>query len=290
MSSAPKIWFITGASTGFGRSMTEHLLNKGDIVIATLRKPSALSDLSSKYPATRLLVLKLDVTDQNDITAAFEKARTVYGRIDVVFNNAGVVLVSEIEGTSDEAARSNFEVNFWGAANVSKKAVEFFREVNKPKGGRLLQVTSGCGIKGHPGVAFYSASKFALEGFSESLSKELDPRWDIKVTIIEPGAFRTNVNISSNTTEPVHPAYTDPSLESAKMRTFLAAGHALIDGDPDKAVAVIEKVVHLDDPPMRLPVHKGALAMLREKVRSMIADANKYESWSDDVCVTGANA
>jgi NAD(P)-dependent dehydrogenase (short-subunit alcohol dehydrogenase family) len=138
--------------------MVELLLKKGDKVVATLRKPSDLADLATEYPTSQLVVVKLDVTQSSDISPAFEKARQTFGRIDVVFNNAGQLVMGEVEAVPEEDARKLFDVNFWGAANVTKEAVRFFRDVNSPAGGRLLQVSSLVGIVGGPVLGFYSAS------------------------------------------------------------------------------------------------------------------------------------
>lgn len=138
--------------------MTEHLLKIGHKVVATLRKPEALSDLVARYPSTQLLVVKVDVTNKADVSAAFAKAEEVFGRIDVVFNNAGTMFVAEVESLGETDARDLFEVNFWGATRVTQEAVRFFREVNKPIGGRLLQVSSKLGLVGGPAVGHYSAS------------------------------------------------------------------------------------------------------------------------------------
>lgn len=140
--------------------MIEYVLNKGNIAVATLRKPEVLDDLRANYPPTQLLILKLDVTNPQDITDAFQKTKEVFGRIDVVFNNAGYALIGEVEGTSEEAARSLFEVTFWGADRVAREAIRFFREVNKPGvGGRLLNNSSIVGLNAFPGLGYYSASK-----------------------------------------------------------------------------------------------------------------------------------
>lgn len=139
-SSNSKVWFVTGASSGFGRAVTEVMLQKGDNVVATLRKPAMLDDLTKLYPKNRLLTLPLDVTVPGDITTAFVKAREAFGRIDVVFNNAGLAIVSEAEGMPDDDAKLLFDTLFWGAANVTKEAVTTFRDFNRPPGGRLLQV------------------------------------------------------------------------------------------------------------------------------------------------------
>ncbi|KAG1810556.1 uncharacterized protein BJ212DRAFT_1570059 [Suillus subaureus] len=277
----PKVWFITGVSSGFGRSMTELLLNKGDKVIATLRRPDALSDLSAQFPSSQLLVLQLDVTNSAEVSAAFARAKEAFGRIDVVFNNAGQCVTGELESLSEEEARQMFEVNFWGAMHVSKEAVKFFREMNKPIGGRLLQVSSRLGLVGGPANAFYSASKFALEGLSESLASELDPAWNIKVTIIEPGPFRTKIFKENRRVASQHPAYANPDLPSSQARQFMASDK--IDGDADKAVVAIEKLTHLDDVPMRLPLHRRVVASTRDKIKSLTEDVNNFESWSEDL-------
>ena len=149
---------VTGASSGFGKALAEVVLRKGDIVVATLRTPSVLAPLTKQYPPTQLLLLPLDVTRPFDITAAFTRTQEVFGRLDVVFNNAGYAMVGEVEGTPDADARAVFEVNFWGAVGVSRAAVKFFREVNPPgKGGVILQNSSMAGFFGTPGGAFYCA-------------------------------------------------------------------------------------------------------------------------------------
>lgn len=137
--------------------MTEYLLKIGHKVVATLRKLEAISDLATRYSPTQLLVVKVDVTNEADVTAAFAKAEEVFGRIDVVFNNAGVSIVGEVESVNEADARDLLDVNFWGAVRVTKEAVRFFREVNQPVGGRLLQVSSGV-LEGRAAGGFYVAS------------------------------------------------------------------------------------------------------------------------------------
>ena len=152
---------VTGASTGFGRSIAELVLRKGEIAIATARRPETLSSLTAQYPSNRLLAIRLDVTQPQDIAAAFAQAKDTFGRIDVVVNNAAIAVMGEVEAhDSDEGpVRALFETNFWGAAKVTSEAVRFFREVNDPIGGRLLQISSITGLIGGPGLGYYSASK-----------------------------------------------------------------------------------------------------------------------------------
>lgn len=197
---------VTGTSTGLGRAFTEFLLDQGEIVIATARRPSTLDELVQKYSPDRLLVLKLDITNPEEVSTAFVQAKQAFGRIDVVVNNAGTsIALGEVESQDEEVGRTVIETNFWGTLRVTKEAIKFFRESNPPGvGGRLLQISSYFGVVGGPGPGYYVASKFgecvkmltstcseqhvhedtlipALEGITESLAAELDPAWNIKV-------------------------------------------------------------------------------------------------------------
>ncbi|EIW75707.1 NAD(P)-binding protein [Coniophora puteana RWD-64-598 SS2] len=281
----PRVWLVTGASTGFGRHMTELLLKKGDIVIATLRRPEVLSDLTSAYPSSRLLVLKLDVTKARDVHDAFERGIEAFGRVDVVFNNAGQLCVGELESVDDETARRVMEVNFWGATHVTKEAIRVFREVNSPRGGRLLQVSSRAGLIGTPANAHYTASKHALEGLTESVAQELSPDWNIKITMIEPGPFRTAIFGTNIIHVQQHPAYADPSMPGSQF--IKLACEDFPDGDPIKAVEIIEKVTHLEDPPLRLPLHWHVIAALRDKAKALGKTADDWEKWSDGIYLEG---
>ncbi|EIW75904.1 NAD(P)-binding protein [Coniophora puteana RWD-64-598 SS2] len=278
-----RVWFITGSSSGFGFELTQLLLAQGDIVIATLRKPSALDTLAASYPPSQLLVLQLDVTSAPAVRAAFARAIDAFGRIDIVFNNAGQNCLGEVEAVDEESARRLLDVNFWGATHVTQEAVRVFREVNRPQGGRLLQVSSRLGLVGGPASGFYSASKFALEGLTESLYKELNPAWNIKVSLIEPGPFRTNLTGGGGNVHivPPHPAYEDPSLPSAQFRAFITSG--AVDGDAVKAVKVVERFSRLENPPFRLPLHKRVIASLRDKIGELSRTVEEMEAWSEDL-------
>ncbi|KAF9222386.1 NAD(P)-binding protein [Gyrodon lividus] len=251
MPSTPKVWLVTSSSSDFGRSMVELLLKKGDKVVATLRKPDDLADLAAKYPTSQLVPVKLDVTQSSEIAAAFKMARLAFGRIDVVFNNANQRMIGNVESVSEKDARRLFDA-----------AVRFFRDVNSPPGGRLLQVSSHGGIVGVPATGFHSASKFALEGLSECLAAELDPAWNIKVTIIEPGSFYTKIIEGNMKMTTQLPAYANSTSASSQLRSFFVTG---ADGDADKATATMEKLVHLDNPPLRLPLHKMTVAAVKYK-------------------------
>ncbi|KAG1765756.1 hypothetical protein EDD22DRAFT_978653 [Suillus occidentalis] len=268
-----KVWFITGASTGLGREVAEYALSKGDNVLAALRKPSMLEDLTAKYPASRLVTFLLDVTDTPSIAAAFNEAIAHFNRIDVVLNNAGYYIVSEAEGMSHKAAREMFDVLLWGAENVMREAIRCFRDVNCPVGGQLLNVSSRTAIIPQPGTCL-----------SEGYMSELDPDWHIKITLIEPGLFRTSV-VQNHVTEPVHPAYA--SNASLPTRTYRALYPNIeqthFDGDPTKFAEVVYKLSRLDEPPVRLPLHRVALESARQKGELLLEAAEKWSSWSDDV-------
>jgi len=280
--SLPKVWFVTGSSVGLGRGTVEHLLEQGEKVVATLRKPSAVSDLSAKYPASQLLVVKLDVTSLADIKAAFAKAIETFGRVDVVYNNAGYGSLGEIEGTPDDVARGVFEVNFWGSTNVAREAIRVFREVNKPSGGRLIQASSMAGFTGMAGIGYYSASKHALEGISEALSKELHPSWNIKVTILEIGGFDTRgVKSESLVTVPAHPAYTAPDSVTQGVRNYLAG--PLDFADPKKGGREIRNIAYDDTVGLRVQLGHDVIAVVSGQLEAIQKDIAASGKFSGDL-------
>ncbi|KAI0773187.1 NAD-P-binding protein [Trametes elegans] len=280
--STPRVWLITGSSSGLGLDVVRCVLAKGDIAVATLRRPEVLADLVAQHPAERLLVLKLDVTIPSDITAAFAKAREAFGRVDVVVSNAGYTLLGEIEGTPDDAARAMFEVDFWGAAHILQEAVRFMREVNPPgRGGRIIQITSGTGISGFPGCGFYSAGKHAVEGLAETLAKEADSAWNIKITLIPLGGFVTKAVSTSMVKLPPHPAYLKPGLPSTLSRQAVLAGTPDVKGDTAKAAQALYRLSELQDPPMHLVLGKDAIILARKQWETFSAEIDQYEAWSD---------
>jgi len=278
--SSSNVWFITGASSGFGRATTELALAKGDRVVATLRKPEVLNDLKAKYASDKLLVVKLDVTKHQEILDAFAQAKRAFGKIDIVFNNAGYAIFGEVESVPDETARAMFETNFWGAANVMREAIRFFREENAPGvGGKLLNNSSMVGIAGFPITSYYASTKFALEGLTDGLAKELDPEWNIKITLVEPGATNTTIT-ETFTTTPAHPAYAKP--DSAVTQTRGAFQTMMANGaKTEDAVEVLYRLSQFDQPPLRFPLGKDAVQVIRTQIAAITADVDKYESWSE---------
>ncbi|KAH9849469.1 NAD-P-binding protein [Lenzites betulinus] len=279
--SSPRVWFITGSTSGFGRDITELALSKGEKVVATARRPEALASLQAQHPTSHLLVVKLDVNDAAAIAAAFAQALAAFGRVDVVVNNAAWGVIGETEGARDADVRAMFETNFWGAANVSRAALRVFREANpRGAGGRLLQISSMAGFAGGPAWGYYAATKHALEGLTESVVAELDPAWNIKITLIEPGGFLTSGQDKIVWT-PEHPAYSNPELPSNKIRQL--KDNFPLTGDSKKAAGAFWKIAALEDPPLRVPLGKDSINLLRKKLAFYTADLEKYEYLSEDL-------
>lgn len=247
---------MTGTSSGLGRNLVEEVLATGERVVATTRQASGLASLAAAHSTEKLMVLELDILSNDEIKAAFQKIKKQFGRVDVVVNNAGYALKGEVEAVSDDLALKQMEVNFWGPARISREAVRFFREENPSKvGGHILNISSAGGFNANPAMAYYNASKFALEGFSEALSKEIPSDWNTRVTIIEPGGFRTDWNKGNMNTIPPHPAYAGADTPSSKYRPV----HNLVFiGDPVKAAKAMIEISKAKDPPMRLQLGPDA--------------------------------
>jgi len=286
-SDAP-VWLVTGTSTGFGRALVDILLEAGERVVATLRTPHVLQDLQKKYDSKQLLVLTLDVTNASQVTNVFETIKKSFGRLDVVVNNAGYTYLAEVEAMSDAAANEQMDVLFWGPVRITKAAVKFFREVNPPgKGGRILQMSSIGGFSGMPLSTFYSAAKFALEGFTEGFSKEMLPAWNIKMTIIEPGGHSTDFLGRSAKVLPPPAEYTDPSAPTAQFREFIKAVD--LPGDPIKAAKALLEISKAADPPMRLPLGVDGHQLVEGKCKDMLKELEKWKPLSVSTVRDGAS-
>ncbi|EKM52030.1 uncharacterized protein PHACADRAFT_177433 [Phanerochaete carnosa HHB-10118-sp] len=277
-----RVWLVTGASSGFGRKMTELALEKGDKVIATLRRPSDLDELRSKHAEDTLFVTKLDVTRPEEVLEAFAAGKERFGRIDVVFNNAGRFVVGEAEATPEDMAREMMDVNFWAAARVSREAVRFFREENPPGvGGLLLNVSTEGGVVPQPCVSYYDASKHALEGFTEAFALELDPEWNIKIVLLIPGVFRTPIK-AKGITLPFHPAYTKQTLETRKaIQMLYDPSRPIRVGDTDKVVEKFYEVSELPSPPLRMFLGHDGRERAKAKLDKLLQEFDEYEAWSN---------
>lgn len=185
----PRVFLITGTSSGFGKFYAQEVLDQGDYVVATARDPSSLQGFQNTTPEN-FLAVRLDVTDKKSISDAFDATLAKFSRVDVVVNNAGYGLAGCFEEYTDAQIRQQMEINFFGLLDVTRTAIEVMRDRQTPQGGLIQNVTSIGGQRGVPLFTLYCASKWAVEGFTEALSHELKPEWGIKLTLIEPGGFR----------------------------------------------------------------------------------------------------
>ncbi|MFI7616169.1 oxidoreductase [Nonomuraea terrae] len=266
-----RVWLITGCSTGFGREVALAALAAGDRVMATARRPETLADLA-EIGGDRVSTAALDVTDPASVQAAAQATLAVFGRIDVLVNNAGFTMIGAVEETSMEQLRSLMEVNFFGAAEVTKAIVPLMREQGS---GTIVQMSSLGGRMTYPGLAGYDAAKHALEAFSEALSSELAPL-GVRVLLVEPGMFRTKIT-DNMVLAPENPAY---QATSGGLRQMVAATAGKEPGDPAKAAAAIIKVLDAENPPLRLVLGGDAVDALRAHHESLLADMVTWETLS----------
>ncbi|KAN0091564.1 NAD(P)-binding protein [Tylopilus felleus] len=271
-----RVWLITGTSAGIGQASVKEVIAVGERVAAITRKTSSLSELSASFPSDKLLVLQHDVGNpSHSAEALFENVHKHFGRIDVVVNNAGYGLNSVVEATSDEDARYQFEVNFWGAVRISREAVKYFRD-NKIPAGRIINVSSAAGFVAYPTLAFYCATKFALEGFSEALHKELLPEWNIKVIIVQPGGVRTEWAKGSMVDRPLPPAYDTFDSPAKKMRDLYKTTQPM--GDAVKLSRALITISREANPPLRLPLGADSQRSILDKLDEIKKDV---EQWNE---------
>jgi NAD(P)-dependent dehydrogenase (short-subunit alcohol dehydrogenase family) len=264
-----KTWLITGSSRGFGRELAKAVLDSGDTVVATARRPEQLDDLVQKY-GDRVRAVALDVTDAEAARAAVRTAVDEFGALDVVANNAGYADSAAIEETTDEDFRAQIETNLFGVLNVTKAALPVLRG---QRSGHFLQFSSiGGRVGGTPGMGAYQTAKFAVEGFSEVLGNEVEPL-GIKVTIIEPGAFRTDWGGSSMRIAPVGDDYAQTVGAINDYRLAVDGKQA---GDPARAATIIVDLVRLDEPPRRLLLGSDAVRIAGESSAARAAEAAQW--------------
>ena len=241
------VWFITGCSTGFGRELSVILLKRGYRVVVTARDKAKVDDIVVGHDKTGL-ALALDVDKQEQIGAAVKAAEARFGRIDVLVNNAGYGYLAAVEEGDDADVRAMFDTNFFGLAAMTRAVLPVMRA---QKSGAIVNISSIGGFIGFPGSGYYAATKFAVEGLSEALSKEVTPL-GIKVLIVEPGPFRTDWAGRSLKT-PKHPI--DAYAETAIARRQQTQGYSGSQpGDPVRGVEAIIAAVEQPNPPLRLPL------------------------------------
>jgi NAD(P)-dependent dehydrogenase (short-subunit alcohol dehydrogenase family) len=268
-----QVWLITGSARGLGRAIAEAVLAAGDKLIATARNPQQLSDLVERY-GDHVRAVALDVTDERAAIAAVQLAIDVFGRLDVLVNNAGYGNLAAIEDTTIQDFRAQIETNLFGVVNLTKAAIPVMR---RQGAGRILQFSSVGGRVGPIGRGAYAAAKWGVEGFSEVLAKEVGPL-GIKVTIIEPGGFRTDFAGSSQTILADNLAYA--STVGAVAR-FQRAYDGAQPGDPKKAAAAVLNIARLDEPPMRLLLGRDAVRAAAEADRMRAEADRKWRSLSE---------
>jgi NAD(P)-dependent dehydrogenase (short-subunit alcohol dehydrogenase family) len=266
-----KVWFITGTSKGFGRVWAEAALERGDKVAATARDASTLDALVDRY-GDKVLALELDVTDKAAIDAAVAKAHERFGRLDVVINNAGYGHEGILEESSLDEMRHQFDVNVFGAVAVIKAFLPFMRQRRR---GHIVNITSMGGYITMPGIAYYCGSKFALEGISETLAKEVKG-FGIAVTAVAPGSFRTDWAGRSMLRSARSISDYDSLFDPIRQSRIDKSGKQL--GDPDKAAAAILTLVDMPEPPAHLLIGSDALGLVRTKFDAMQASLTRHEA------------
>jgi NAD(P)-dependent dehydrogenase (short-subunit alcohol dehydrogenase family) len=262
-----KTWFITGTSRGFGREWAIAALDRGDQVAATARDTSSLADIVEKY-GNKILPISLDVRDRAADFAAVEHAFARFGTVDVIVNNAGYGLSGAIEEVSEQQAREQIETNLFGALWVTQAAIPHLR---KQGHGHILQVSSIGGIAAFETLGIYHASKWGLEGFSESLSKEV-ATFGIKVTIIEPGGFTTDWSGSSMVNASPNAAYDEVRAQRTARWSSAKRGNPTVSSD------AILAVVDSANPPLRLILGKSGSELLPQVYNDRI---KVWSEWSD---------
>ncbi|PVH86560.1 NAD(P)-binding protein, partial [Cadophora sp. DSE1049] len=275
----PKVFLVTGTSTGFGHDLIQEVINRGDIAVATARNLDSLS--FENATSSNYLPLKLDVTDRESIAAAFQQAINTFGRVDAVVNNAGYGLTGNFEEMTEIQIRRQMEVNFFGLLDVTREAMVTMRN-QSPKGGVIQQITSTGGLWGAEGFSLYCASKFAVEGFTDSIAKEVKPEWNIKFTCIEPGGFRTEWAGHSMEFTERHPDY-----DHVDIKSYMIARHGNQPGDPRKAATAMYELAKMENPPSRVVLGTDAYAKIVAKLEADTESVKKYETLSTGTNVDG---
>jgi len=268
-----KVWFITGASRGFGRVWADAALKRGDKVVATARKLESIADLKEKYGAN-VLTLELDVTNPDQVKATVAQAHAHFGRLDIVLNNAGYSLVGTIEECSADEIKAMYETNVLGPVAVIQAALPLLREQG---GGHILGTSSNLGHVVLPVIGYYCSTKWAFEAIHESLALEVKD-FGIKVTIIEPGAYATEFG----TQDSLKFAAGLDIYQDFKTQFFNGLGE-MEKGDPDATPEAIFKIVDAENPPLRINLGSNNLPWVRSAYAERLAS---WEEW--DAVATAA--
>lgn len=273
-----KVWLITGCSTGFGRELAKEALQAGYKVVVTARNITDIQDIVNSN-AENAVAVTLDVTSKQNIKEAVNKAVDVFGRIDVLVNNAGIGYFGAIEESDEAEVRKMFEINFWGLTDVTREVLPVMR---KQKSGHIINVASIGGLVAFPAVGYYNATKFAVDGLSESLAKEVGPL-GIKVTVIAPSGFRTDWagRSANNATVTIE----DYAATAGQNKNAIRGYSGNQPGDPVRAAQAIIKVTETENPPLRLLLGAAALRGARNKINDLKKDIDAWEEttvWADN--------
>ena len=266
-----KVWLITGCSTGFGRELAKEVLSRGYNAAVGARNTDDVKDIVAAYPETAIAV-KLDVTIAAEIDAAVKSAIQKFGQIDVLVNNAGIGYFAAIEESEEEEVRKMFEINVFGLAKMTQAVLPFMR---KQRSGHILNIASIGGLRAFPGVGFYNATKFAVDGFSEALSKET-AALGIKVTIVAPSGFRTDWAGRSAKDSTIK--IEDYATSAGKNQDDIRGYSGNQPGDPVRAAKAMIAVTESANPPLRLLLGAAALKGARAKLEEL---KNDFDTWAE---------
>jgi short-subunit dehydrogenase len=265
-----RIWFITGISSGIGKALAEYVISQGEFVVGTFRKQEQCNAFTTANEGKGLGIL-CDITNAQQIADCISTIKEKYSRIDVLVNNAGFGFAGAIEETSIEEAREIFEANFFGTLQLTQQVLPIMRA---QKSGRIIQISSHGGFKAFHGFGIYNASKFAVEGFSEALSIETAPL-GIKVTLVEPGPFRTGfADAAFRNAETV---IADYDGTAGAFRNLMKNVNGKQEGDPNKAAKAIFDISIVENPPLRLPLGKIAVISLTTKLEAVTKNLNEFK-------------
>ncbi len=267
------VWFITGCSTGLGRALSEAVLKHGHRAVVTARNPAQIQDIVARYPQTSLAV-QLDVANYGQIKLAVSAAEKAFGPIDVLVNNAGYGYLAAVEEGEEQKFRDMFETNFFGLAALIRRVLPGMRERER---GHIINISSVGGLLGNPGAGYYNASKFAVEGLSEALAKEVEPL-GIRVTVVEPGPFRTDW--AGRSLKQVRNPIEAYAKTSGARRAQISGYSGKQAGDPARAAQAIIRIVESPTPPVNLVLGKEGLKRVREKLEKFSDSLRQWETVS----------
>ncbi|KAK3684058.1 hypothetical protein B0T22DRAFT_269200 [Podospora appendiculata] len=279
------VWLITGCSSGIGRALATLVASKSDQrLIATARNPSDLSYLPDANP--NIVKLALDVTSPGSVNAAFAAAAEHFGKdfhLDVVVNNAGYSLSGDTESATEEETHQEIETLFFGTARVTTRAVEVMRQAEDHRGGLIFNISSLAGLCAFPGHAYYHAGKFAVEGFTESVAREMHPDWNINFCIVEPSGVRTNFEGHSKAHTKPHPAYAADDMPARKLAKYVNQGLKLGVGlmEPSAVAEAIYGIASRGERvPLRLPLGAVAWKLAQSKFESFLGELDAVKGIS----------